>query len=94
MEFKGINNIDDLVRNAGIGQRETRFRVSIYFDVNVPETGDIEADRARATAIAEAATRILSQHSDENTPISNPYVGGVKNNPFGSMGGELNDKDW
>jgi hypothetical protein len=48
-------------------KRERRFRVTIYVDVWVPETDDLEADRM----IAQSQ---VSEYADQ---IPNSYIGGV-----------------
>ncbi len=49
------------------GQRpERRFRCSLYVDIWVPESGDLEADRSQAE-------RRMKQISDK---VPNSYVGG------------------
>jgi hypothetical protein len=58
--------------------KERRFRVSIYADVHVPMTADIENDRQVAEQEASEILKKLSQKS-----VSNIYLGGVANNPFG-----------
>lgn len=59
--------------------RDRRFRASIYVDVFVPETDDIEKDREVAEqAVTELANK-LGANEEGFTPeyIFNPYVGGV-----------------
>lgn len=52
---------------------ERRFRASIYVDIWVPKTDDLEADRAKAEAIAEEYRKKVSLEA---------WVGGVaKYNP-------------
>jgi hypothetical protein len=46
---------------------ERRFRASVYVDVWVPQTDDLEADRAEAQRIAEEFASLRP----------NSYVGGV-----------------
>ncbi len=104
--FKDAKSLEDLItKTAGdfeeedddidLGpKKERRFRASIYVDIHVPETGDLEADRDKAKQTAEALVQYLSENSDPELSFSNPYVGGVKHNPFGSLSGELSDSDW
>ena len=54
-----------VIKTADIGER--RFRASIYIDIFVPQTDDLERDREAAKAEADMA-------SDS---IPNSYVGGV-----------------
>lgn len=58
--------------------KERRFRVSIYADVHVPMTADLENDRQVAEQEASEILKKLSLKS-----ISNVYLGGVAHNPFG-----------
>lgn len=58
-----------LRKKAGIGER--RFRASIYTDIFVPETDDLEADRETARKILEeAVSRMNFTHGE-------PYIGGI-----------------
>jgi hypothetical protein len=54
------------IKKSDIGER--RFRVSIYVDIFVPETDNLETDRESATAEAEEIVRQIPHNS---------YVGGV-----------------
>jgi len=54
-----------IIKTADIGER--RFRASIYMDIFVPETDDLEGDREAAKAEADMIS--------DNIP--NSYVGGV-----------------
>ena len=54
-----------IIKTSDIGER--RFRASIYTDILVPQTDDLEQDRERAQEIAEDFAR----------EIPNSYVGGV-----------------
>lgn len=60
--------------------KERRFRASIYADVHVPMTADIEADRITAEQVASEILKKLSQKD-----VSNVYLGGVADNPYGSI---------
>lgn len=60
--------------------KERRFRVSVYCDVHVPMTEDLEYDRQVAEQEASEILKKLNQKS-----ISNSYIGGVAVNPFGSI---------
>jgi len=60
--------------------KERRFRASIYVDVHVPMTADLEADRETAEQEASEVLKKLN-----NKFISNAYIGGIADNPFGKM---------
>ena len=55
-----------IIKTSALNER--RFRASIYVDIFVPQTEDLEADREVATQQAEEISR--------NIP-GNSYVGGV-----------------
>ena len=54
-----------------------RFRVSIYYDINVPDSGDLEVDREIATKIADADRKGMKNMET--------YVGGAAWRPSGGF---------
>jgi hypothetical protein len=98
--FKNYSSIEELIKTAQDPfeeeeeesfpegpTKERRFRVEMYVDIFVPETDDLEADRGKATEIAEEATRTLGRD------VGNAYVAKVYYHPVGGglLGGELNE---
>jgi hypothetical protein len=62
-----VMKLNEFFKKVNEGHGERRFRASIYVDVFVPETDDLEADR-------EAATKEMEEYARN---IPNSYVGGV-----------------
>lgn len=60
--------------------KERRFRVSLYCDVHVPMTANLEHDRQMAEQEASEILKKLHHKS-----VSNSYMGGVAHNPFASV---------
>lgn len=60
--------------------KERRFRVSMYVDIHVPMTANIEHDRQAAE---QEASNILKKFKFDS--VSNTYLGGIAHNPFGTM---------
>ena len=60
--------------------KERRFRISLYFDVHVPMTANLEHDREVAE---QEASEILKKINHKS--VSNSFLGGVAHNPFGSI---------
>jgi hypothetical protein len=54
-----------------------RFRVSIYYDINVPDSGDLEVDRDIATKIADIDRKRMKNMET--------YVGGAAWRPSGGF---------
>jgi len=54
-----------------------RFRVSIYYDINVPDSGDLEVDREIATKIADSDRKRMRNMET--------YVGGAAWRPSGGF---------
>ena len=57
--------------------KERRFRASIYVDVHVPMTEDLNADKQYAKQVASELLKKMN-HKD----ISNVYLGGIAYNPY------------
>ena len=60
--------------------KERRFRVSVYFDVHVQMTANLEHDRQIAE---QAASEVLKKLNQKD--VSNVYLGGVAHNPFATV---------
>lgn len=59
-----------IIRTSGIDKisdQQSRFRASIYVDVIVPKTGNLEAEREQARKIVDSI----------QANIPNSYIGGV-----------------
>jgi hypothetical protein len=74
---KDINEIKRLTED--IHAKERRFRASVYMDIFVPETDDLEKDREAAEKAVTELVDKLGANEEGFTPegIFNPYVGGV-----------------
>ena len=71
--FEGtMEQLDDLYNSPN-----RRFRVSIYYDINVPDSGDLEVDRDIATKIADADRKRMKNMET--------YVGGAAWRPSGGL---------
>ena len=63
--FKGIKNIEELTKEAVVGER--RYRATIYVDIWVNDSGNETSDYERA----------LQKANDLSDEIPNSYVGEV-----------------
>jgi hypothetical protein len=101
MNFKDLHSIKELLKQATDGEEEEsfpagperreRFRVSMYVDIFVPDTGNLETNREKAIKTAESLLNAVNKADIEETDanIGEAYVGEAFHNPIGYIGEEL-----
>ena len=70
-------DVDSAYLSSDTTSDPRRFRVSIYYDISVPDSGDLEVDRDIATKIADTDRKRMKNMET--------YVGGAAWRPSGSF---------